>query len=347
VFNVWRLRPACPPRIFHCRPRRQEARTASISIGKQGLVRVLFTAADGRRKTIYLGKTPKKTAESIRIRVEHLLNAVSSRLPVDQETAQWVGGVGDDLHAKLAAAGLVPPRQSAKLGEFLKAYFDRRKSDAKPATLTAMRTCRNGVIDFFGENTDLRSVTEQRADDFRTFLLSREPKQTRQPKLASATVARRLKTVRQLFEHARRMKLIDANPFRDVKAASTLPEERRHYISAADATKLIAASPMWRIIIALCRYAGLRCPSEVLSLKWEHINFETARMTVPSPKTEHHAGKAYRACPIFALLRPHLDEAFELADAGAVYVVGGRQGDAYRAASDKPGGPPHVWRARG
>ena len=56
---------------------------ASISINKQGLVRVLFTAADGKRKTIYLGKTPKKTAESIRIRIEHLANAAASQSPVD------------------------------------------------------------------------------------------------------------------------------------------------------------------------------------------------------------------------------------------------------------------------
>jgi len=177
VFKVWRLRLARPPDTPHSRfTARRYTWPVSRSTSRV-LVRVLFTAADGKRKTIYLGKTPKKAAEAIRIRIEHLLNAVSSRLPVDQETAPWVGGVGDDLHAKLAAAGLVPPRQSAKLGEFHKAYFERRKSDAKPATPTAMRTCRNDVIDFFGKNTDLRSVTEQWADDFRTHLLSRVPKQ--------------------------------------------------------------------------------------------------------------------------------------------------------------------------
>src|SRR5207248_3733559 len=62
---------------------------------------------------------------------------------------------------------------------------------------------------------------------------------------------------------------------------------------------------------------GLRCPSEVLSLKWEHVNFGTARMTVPSCKTEHHPGKDYRTVPIFAELRPYLEEAFELAADGA------------------------------
>lgn len=61
-------------------------------------------------------------------------------------------------------------------------------------------------------------------------------------------------------------------------------------------------------------------------------------MTVPSCKTEHLPGKAYRVCPIFAALRPHLDEAWELAAAGEEYVVGGSQGDRYRAAAWGPNG---------
>jgi hypothetical protein len=36
-------------------------------------------------------------------------------------------------------------------------------------------------------------------------------------------------------------------------------------------------------------------------------------MTATSPKTVHLEGKTYRVVPIFARLRPHLEEAFELA----------------------------------
>jgi len=97
---------------------------ASVSVGKNGLTRILFTSQDGKRKTLYLGKTPKKSAEVICIRVEHLVNAASSKLPVDPETARWVAGIGDDLHAKLAAVGLISPRVSAKLIEFLTSYIE-------------------------------------------------------------------------------------------------------------------------------------------------------------------------------------------------------------------------------
>jgi integrase len=306
---------------------------ASISKDANGNVCVQFVAGDKRRRSIRLGKVNAKVANEIKLKVESLNALAINHLPMDANTAAWVAGIGNDLAAKLAAVGLIPERQSAKLGKFLEDYIVRRGSDSKGGTVTNLVTVRNDVVNFFKADTDLRDITEQRADDFRTHYL------TRKPKLAAATVARRLKTVRLFFKHAMRMKLISVNPFADVTAAGGLPADRQHYITAEDTAKLLtAANPIWRIVIALTRFAGLRNPSEVLSLKWEHVNFETNRMTVPSPKTEHHPGKAYRTVPLFPELRPYLDEAFELAAEGAVYVVGGPTGDGFRTAADRPGG---------
>ena len=59
-----------------------------------------------------------------------------------------------------------------------------------------------------------------------------------------------------------------ANPFADVKEASVLPVDRKAYVEASDIETIIrAANPTWRTIIALARYAGLRCPSEVVMVK--------------------------------------------------------------------------------
>lgn len=59
-----------------------------------------------------------------------------------------------------------------------------------------------------------------------------------------------------------------ANPFADLKTPASLPEDRKAYVTTADAERLLnAASPVWRTIVALCRFAGLRCPSEVFRLK--------------------------------------------------------------------------------
>ena len=53
----------------------------------------------------------------------------------------------------------------------------------------------------------------------------------------------------------------------------------------------------------------------------EHIDWERDRITVISPKTEHHPGGGQRIIPLFAdLVRP-LTEAFDQAPDGAVYVI--------------------------
>src|SRR5262245_6840936 len=89
------------------------ATMASISKDKSGKVRILFFGADGNRKAVRLGKATSKLAAAVKLRVEALVAAAAARVPLDSETAAWVGGIGDDLAAKLAAVGLIPERPKA------------------------------------------------------------------------------------------------------------------------------------------------------------------------------------------------------------------------------------------
>ena len=54
------------------------------------------------------------------------------------------------------------------------------------------------------------------------------------------------------------------------------------------------------------------------------MDWENERITVQSPKTEHHEGKAERVIPLFPELHDHLQTSFERAPDGAVYVVNER-----------------------
>ena len=181
-----------------------------------------------------------------------------------------------------------------------------------------------------GADAEVRTVSVEDAAKFKQFYQDKE--------LAGATTYRRLKMASMLFKHAVKLKLIAENPFTDVKGKNANPIERRHYITE-DTTHRIAqaATPIWRTIVALARFGGLRCPSEVLLLKWADVDFASRRMTVTSPRTEHHEGRAYRVVPIFARLRPFLEDAHELAASGEVYVVGGEQGNSYRETAQGDG----------
>lgn len=158
-------------------------------------------------------------------------------------------------------------------------------------------------------------------------------------KLEPATVYRRLKMAKMQFGHALKLKLVPTNPFVDVKSKNHNPTERRYYLTPSDALKLMdAANPTRRTIIALSRFGGSRSPSEVLMPKCENVNLAAGRMVVQSPKTEHLEGRAERVVPVFAALRPYLEEAWELAAPGEQYVVGGEHGNNYRKTAQGPNG---------
>ena len=117
--------------------------------------------------------------------------------------------------------------------------------------------------------------------------------------------------------------LLTRNPFAALKGAVGSNRERDHFIDRETAAKVLAACPdtEWRLLFALSRYAGLRCPSEHLALTWDDVNWAEGRLLVRYRKTAHHEGKGTRVVPIFPELRPYLDAAWDEAAARAVYVI--------------------------
>lgn len=113
-----------------------------------------------------------------------------------------------------------------------------------------------------------------------------------------------------------RKRMIAENPFGEMKGVSVRSNRSRdHFIPREDATKVLDACPdiQWQLLFALSRYGGLRCPSEHLAICWVDVDWNNGRMTVRSPKTEHHEGQESRVIPIFSELRPYLEDAWELA----------------------------------
>lgn len=308
---------------------------ASISTyrGKKGTYRAIqFVAADGKRKSIRLGKISERNAVTIKGHVEELNNASIYQQAPARRTAEWIADLDDTLAGKLAAVGLIPKRKepiTTLLGPFLDLYVSRR-IDTKPATREVWGQVVRNLKDHFGVARNVASINEGHAEGFKLYLIGE--------KLAPTTVSKRLQFARQFFRAAKKQGAIASNPFLEVSSAAVIDKERQHYVSLADTEALLAvANPTWKTIIALCRFAGLRSPSEVLSLRWQAVDWAESRMEVDSPKTEHHPGHASRVVPIFAPLYPYLREAFEAARDGAVYVID----TDHRQAADTPRG----WRS--
>lgn len=106
-------------------------------------------------------------------------------------------------------------------------------------------------------------------------------------------------------------------------AGTKTNKSRMHFVARDDVEKLLDVAPdaEWRLLISLCRYGGLRCPSEVLSLKWEDVDFHESRILVRSPKTEHHEGGESRLIPMFPELVGPLLECWSSDRPPATYVI--------------------------
>ncbi|MCA9261315.1 MAG: site-specific integrase, partial [Planctomycetales bacterium] len=195
-------------------------------------------------------------------------------------------------------------------------YISRR-TDVKEATRTIYGMTRRCLVGFFGANKQMGDVTAGDADDFRRYLADKES-------LSENTIRRRCGIAKQFFNAALRKKLIAENPFAEMKRLSVGSNDARVcYISRETAAKVLDACPdaEWRLIFALSRYGGLRCPSEHMALRLSDVEWEHNRIRVSSPKTAHHDGKDHRMVPIFPELRPYLDAVWHNADDGDGYLI--------------------------
>lgn len=291
---------------------------ASITTDRRGRRRIQFIGADRIRRAIRLGTMPIKDVQEIKNKVVSLNSAAISRTGWDNRIAEWVAGLKPLLYDKLAKVHLVPPRKEAErfaLAGWLESYIKGR-ADVKPATATVYGHTQRCLIEFFGADRTLDSVTPADADAWRIWLGENQG-------LADNTVRRRCAIAKQFFRAALRKRLIGENPFADLKGIGVRPNRSRDFfLSRSDAEKILEACPdaEWRLIFALSRYAGLRCPSEHLALQWSDVNWELGRLTVHSSKTEHH-GHESRDVPIFPELRPYLDALFMQPPNGNDFII--------------------------
>ncbi len=147
---------------------------ASISTNKSGVRRIIFAAADGRRRAIYLGTMPRRAAETIKAHVESINSSNMAKSPYNDVTARWIGELDAVLYEKLVKVELLAKRvetveECSTLLVFIDAYIKGR-SDVKGATATVYGHTRRCLVNFFGAAKPMADVTKGAAKDFKRYL---------------------------------------------------------------------------------------------------------------------------------------------------------------------------------
>ena len=291
---------------------------ASITRHPNGRREVQFIGPDQKRRTVRLGKVDQKAAESVRTRIEELSTAVTHGSSVSPATSQWLATLGDGLHERLVRAGLCKPRDQGRavemtLGRMIDEYVARR-DDVKPGTRMIYAQARKHLVRHFGQDRPVRAITVAEAGDFRRAM---------RRDYSEAYTAKMVIKCRTFWRDAADRKVVETNVFAKVQAGSQVNVARHRFIDRPTIERVIAVctDPQWKLLIALSRYAGLRCPSEHLALTWDDVDWEAGRMTVRACKTEHHADGGIRIVPIFEDLRPHLHAVYAAREQGETHVI--------------------------
>ena len=279
---------------------------ASVNKDSKGW-RIEFTLPGQRRKSLRLGtKISEKAARDIGRHVERVVESKKTGLSLAAETEKWLLALPDQRRQQLVSLGLIAdfgPKVSNSLGGFLDEYLASRVN-LEASTRTNLKTARRWLVQYFGEDRELDSITPGEADNYREWLASKG-------KQAPNTVKRLCSRAKQFFRAAFRRRLIRENPFQDMKhlIVGASPKSRIRFIDEATSQKVLAACPdsHWRVIFALARYGGMRVPSEIVLLRWADIDWEKSRILVNCQKTKGHNGREFRITPLFPELRRELE----------------------------------------
>ena len=216
---------------------RRDNEMASMKYDK-GDRKAIIQWRDGNRKrrTIRLHKVAKGFAERFTSLVERLDEARRTGSSIDRHVADAVNELADVYYDKLKTVDLVNPRVlpddvadahlELNLGQMIDQFIERRV-DVKQATQTVYGLARRSLVKFFGEQRAISDTTAGDAEDFARWMAGVR-------KLAPATIYRRLSVCRLFFADAVKHRLVDENPFSEVRAGERANRDRMRFIPRSD-----------------------------------------------------------------------------------------------------------------
>ncbi len=213
---------------------------------------LLYTDNDGKRKQKSLGHSDRRRAERQRAQFERKFRT-----------------------------GVVEPG-SVRLSDFLEDSLVRTGDQIRHSTRIEYRSAMQDFIDVVGD-VDVSKVRHQHGELFRQASLDRGNRR--------ATVAKKLREIKRMFQLGVEREQLDVNPLRYVKVPRSAAKRIRIYSEVECERILKAASQIqndsvlaWDITITLALTTAMR-KSELLNLTWADIDFESQVVEV-SPKED-------------------------------------------------------------
>ena len=239
----------------------------------------------------------------------------------------------EELKAKILAEYdnvKTAPQKDVLFSDFLYQWLETASSAIEPNTYaTYKETIQRYIEPYFSRRKiKLQSLEPQHIQDFYNAQLKKG--------LSASSILRQHANIRKALQHAVKMNILPYNPAERV----TLPKKKQYHASFYTVEQVNALLPLFKgeqiyTAVLLTAFYGFR-RSEVLGLKWSHIDFEADTLTVQDtvvrcgkvsridkPRTKNKA--SHRTLPLITPLKEYLhqlkrsqDENSELLGAGYI-----------------------------
>jgi hypothetical protein len=154
---------------------------ASLTQEKNRTRKILFVCpATGKRKSIRLGKCPKKSAETIKIRVEELIHYQIHGVPYTADFSNWLNRIERLLYRQLVKVGLLKDKIV-----FLDAYVNDNRHKVEESTVLTWNNAINNLKDFFGVEIPIHKIVQDQVLEWERWLCEHE-------NLKPITISRRI-----------------------------------------------------------------------------------------------------------------------------------------------------------
>ena len=246
--------------------------------------RAYFTDRNGRRRSVSTGTTSRKTAEKIANDFE-----VAARA---RRTSMQTRKVLTALHEELTGEAV----RTVTLRAFVTDWLAQRAPEVAPATLNFYRKSTAKFLAFLVAEAD-RPLDEITRDHITRF------RNAQAKTLAPKTTNHAVKTLRQLFQAARRDGLLAEDPteFVDVVKDRKAEDGKRTFTLPELRATLDAADDEWRSMVLVSFYTGGQRLADVACLKWSNVDMVRGEIAFVTRKT----GRRMRL-PMPEPLRAHL-----------------------------------------
>lgn len=176
-------------------------------------------------------------------------------------------------------------KKNISFSDFTELFYEKYSKPNKRSHKSTDAVYLKHMKEFFGD-TRITKITPLMIEDYKINRLKTGKGRNKNEKVSNRTINAELSGLRKMFNKAIDWYYAVENPVNKVDFLKEKKSLRERILSLIEEARLLAASPEWlRPILIVAIYTGIR-KWKVLTLKWEHVDFELKEILVVDPKDD-------------------------------------------------------------